>query len=305
MPDLRLRCVTWALIALAGLVRPGGCQEPALLLYRGQAAGLPELWVVSGPGDGAEARRLLAPGIAAVDPAASAGGLVAFMRPGRDGRQAVWIARADGRGLRRVSPVGVDERMPSFSPDGRRLALVRDDGRGGTSIRVVNLDGTGGRNLTAQRGRATRYSPAWSPDGRRIAYASNLDGRFRIWVMREDGTGATPVSARGAGDLSPTWSPDGSRIAFVRQFADGASDLMVLDLATGAESRLMLPGTESGPAWAPDGLRIAFATDRHGNLDLYTVAPDGSALTRLTTHDADEAAPAWMPAPPRRVARSR
>lgn len=301
MPEPRRHFLAWAaVISITGLAVVG--DEPGLV-FRSAAAGLPELWVWRD----AEAApvRLLAAGIAALDPAAS-GGTVAFMRPGPTGRQSIWLARLNGGALRRLSPDGVDERMPAFSPDGERLALVRDDGRGGTSIRLASLTDGGSRDLTAGHGsRVTNLFPAWSPDGRTLAFASNRGGRFRIWIMRADGGDPRAVTAAGAGDLAPTWSPDGRQIAFVRQFPDGTADLLVRELASGSERRIELPGVESGPAWSPAGDRIAFASDRDGDLEIYTVRPDGSGLLRLTDNTVDDDAPAWLPRPGRASPRTR
>ena len=51
----------------------------------------------------------------------------------------------------------------------------------------------------------------------------------------------------------------------------------------GSGRRVLAPGT--GPRWSPDGTRLVFASGT-GNPDerpdLYSVAPDGSGLARLT-----------------------
>jgi TolB protein len=49
------------------------------------------------------------------------------------------------------------------------------------------------------------------------------------------------------------------------------------------------------PAWSPDGTRIAFSSYRDGNYELYTMAPDGSDVIRLTNTAMAEAEPAWSP----------
>ena len=48
------------------------------------------------------------------------------------------------------------------------------------------------------------------------------------------------------------------------------------------------------PAWSPDGSRIAFASTREGGtLSLWTMAPDGSDLRRVT--DGHGEYPDWSP----------
>jgi Tol biopolymer transport system component len=50
------------------------------------------------------------------------------------------------------------------------------------------------------------------------------------------------------------------------------------------------------PNWSPDGARIAFASDRDGNFELYTIAPDGTGLSRLTfSARQQEDNPNWSP----------
>lgn len=88
-------------------------------------------------------------------------------------------------------------------------------------------------------------------------------------------------------DRYPVWSPDGSRIAYFHweKHEDPVDDdptyptgLYVLDLTTG-ERRLVAEGLTLTPDWRPDGERLAFAAG-----DIFTVAPDGSDLRRVTEH---------------------
>lgn len=282
---LALGHATWALAGMVAVPRTD-------LLYQSEAGGLPELWLL--PNGSGQANRFLSPGIAAFHPATAADGRVAFMRP-TDGRQSLWLAAHDGGALFRWSPAGVDDHMPSFSPDGSRLTFVRlgDGGMPEVWIGPTRFD----ERLTLRPRRlvAGAITPAWSPDGARIAFASNRDGHFRIWTIAPDGTGLTRVTEAGAGDREPTWSPDGRRLGFIRQFEDGEVDLVVRELRDGTERRLMLPGTEYRPAWSPDGRRIAFATDRHGELEIYTVTPEGTQPRRLTHNTVRDQAPVWLP----------
>lgn len=50
----------------------------------------------------------------------------------------------------------------------------------------------------------------------------------------------------------------------------------------------------STAAPAPEG-QIVFYSERDGNAEIYVMAPDGSALQRLTQNDADDMTPAWSP----------
>ncbi len=47
-----------------------------------------------------------------------------------------------------------------------------------------------------------------------IAFESDRDGNWEIYVMASDGTSPTNQTSNSADDYSPAWSPDGSQIAF-------------------------------------------------------------------------------------------
>src|SRR4029450_7144841 len=64
--------------------------------------------------------------------------------------------------------------QPDWSPNGRRIAFVRRNGRQ-SDIWVMNRDGSGKRRLTPTE-YPSEHSPDWSPDGRKIAFTSNSDG---------------------------------------------------------------------------------------------------------------------------------
>src|SRR5262249_7886288 len=56
--------------------------------------------------------------------------------------------------------------------------------------------------------------PRWSPDGSKIAFQSNRDGKYEIYVMDVDGANVKRLTNNQANDTDPAWSPDGKKIAF-------------------------------------------------------------------------------------------
>jgi TolB protein len=51
----------------------------------------------------------------------------------------------------------------------------------------MDADGDDPENLTKEM-RGMAFFPQWSPDGTRIAFSSDQEGDFDIWVMNADGS---------------------------------------------------------------------------------------------------------------------
>jgi len=173
------------------------------------------------------------------------------------------------------------------------IAFVRVRGDS-EAVYVVNADRGGEERLSERadpgQGRFVS-SPAWSPDGTKIAFASNMDGPYRIYLM-DAATGSTRALTEGT---SPAWSPDGRRIAFERGTKTQA-DLWVIGVdGKGLRRLTRAPGVEYGPAWSPDGTKIAFARKASEIASIIIADAQGGRERRLTHGALDELAPAWSP----------
>jgi Tol biopolymer transport system component len=144
----------------------------------------------------------------------------------------VWVINADGSGatpLTRLTAAGVITLTlgGGWSPDGSKIAFISrralDGSDAGTqfgtaNIWVVKADGSNLTALTQLTAAGTFSSdPSWSPDGSKIFFDANgaLDGNnalntndtANIWVMKADGSSATPLTtltAPGADSRGPT-----------------------------------------------------------------------------------------------------
>jgi Tol biopolymer transport system component len=122
----------------------------------------------------------------------------------------------------------------SFSPDGSRIALSRNDGNT-SNIFILPLDGGSPQQITFFR--SQNKSPVWSPDGMSIAFGSNEGGSAKVWQV--PASGGTPRSFSGT-NLSPntyelSWAP-GRNILYHRP---GNRNFYILDPATGMEAPLV------------------------------------------------------------------
>lgn len=78
---------------------------------------------------------------------------------------------------------------------------------------------------------------------------------------------------------------------------DGRNHIFTLDLQSGRVTQLTSGRNhhDQHPKWSPDGRRISFVSSRGGNFDLYMMDADGTNVTRLTDHPANDFDPIWMP----------
>jgi eukaryotic-like serine/threonine-protein kinase len=115
--------------------------------------------------------------------------------------------------------------------------------------------------------------PTWSPDGRTIAYESDQNGNWDIWLAPVAGGPAADRTADSAAqDRYPSWSPDGSRIAFWSDRDGGGYYDLTVD--GGAVERLASTPTRPGspyyspPQWSSDGTEIAYVVYQLGGARL-------------------------------------
>jgi Tol biopolymer transport system component len=139
------------------------------------------------------------------------GNRVAFLRgkPGDDETTAIFVARLDGHGVRRITPWGGHADKIDCSPDGTRIVFSQPAfGQNGHSSNVftVRIDGTGLTQLTHDTGGTVNDgADSWSPDGTKIAYASNAAGSYQIWTMNADGSAAMQVTHNDAEAHLAAW----------------------------------------------------------------------------------------------------
>ena len=73
--------------------------------------------------------------------------------------------------------------------------------------------------------------PRISPEGSRIAFTSNRDGNYEIYVMKLDGSGLVRLTDNVEQDDFPVWDPDGKSLIVVSE-RDGQSDLYRIPAST-------------------------------------------------------------------------
>ena len=148
-------------------------------------------------------------------------------------------------------------------------------------------------------------SPSISPQGDRVAFISNRDDYFGLFVMstldvdRVDkiADGQTTPDFEELHLLTPgiSWSPDGERIAVATKAGDQDA-IMILDVDGGEQEKLTfgLDGIFSVD-WSRTGEMLAFVgIDRHQS-DIYTYDFTTKELKNLTDDIFSDSDPVWSP----------
>jgi len=198
--------------------------------------------------------------------------------------------------LQLTSGLGQD-REPSFSPDGTRIAFISDQD-GNQEIYVVSVDGSGLRRLTFTPD-IQEDLPSFSPDGSKIIFGSINGHDEELYMMNTDGSQIQNISnAPNSNEGRPRFSSSSLLITFdsdrngnweiytARLQADELADVKQVTNRPDFIDRL--------PSFSPSGDLILFRAQTAGrgaeSSRIYLTGIDGSVV-RLSAEYAD-----WYPA---------
>jgi Tol biopolymer transport system component len=196
------------------------------------------------------------------DPRFSADGQeIAFTSFGKqpsnaEGDFEVYLMKADGSGQHNLTDnASLSEFASDFSSEGREIAFSSfgvqpSNPEGDFEIYVMNVDGSGQRNVTNTAGGISDFDAALSPDGQTVAYVSagvqpsNPEGDDEIFAINADGSGRRNLTdtASGVQDDFPDFAPDGMRIAYDSDGIqpsnpEGDAEVYVMNALDGTDQR--------------------------------------------------------------------
>lgn len=175
----------------------------------------------------------------------------------REGTRAVFVADADGANVRRISGDGFAA-MPTWSPDGRRLAYVKaePDHPEVWNLWLADVSTRREQRLTGYDA-GESWGASWFPDGRHLAFGR---GNAVMTLDLANRTHRILYELPHGRIRTLAVSPDGRRIVFSVEDA-GA---WLLDVRAVSAHRVVDDPTAENFAWGPDGRRVAFHSARSG-----------------------------------------
>ena len=222
-----------------------------------------------------------------------------------EGVSELFVVGANGGEPRRVTDF--DAALPTWSPDGNRLAFGTR--RGGTDRRldIMTVPIAGGTPEPVTHDEHIDWNPVWAPDGRSVYFVSNRGGSTNIWRVSID-----QASGRALAEPEPITSPatfathlsvsgDGRRLAYSAIGETQNLYQLELDPTTAtavSEPKAITSGSRfwANPDPSPDGRSVVAYSQVNPEGDLYVFRTDGSGATRQLTSDAAiDRVPRWSP----------
>ncbi|MDP1932064.1 MAG: hypothetical protein Q8L60_11455 [Gammaproteobacteria bacterium] len=208
----------------------------------------------------------------------------------------VWVNRSG-----QVAPVdpawtGAFEN-PALSPDGMRLAVVREEAGGHQNIWVKQLDRGSSLKLTLEEN-LNNY-PAWTSSGESVTFYSNRSGStpFDLWTQRADGSAQATLQFDDVRGLSGSlWSRDGEwLVTRTNAFSEGSGDIFAL--RPGQDTHL-IPLLTSGfgefsPTLSPDARWMAYTSNESGEDEIYVVPFPNTGEAKWVISTGGGSEPLW------------
>ncbi|MCH7716641.1 MAG: PD40 domain-containing protein [Gemmatimonadetes bacterium] len=193
---------------------------------------------------------------------------------GPGGVETLEIVTATGR-VPVSLPDGENFEAPSFSPDGRRIALRISDLGQSQDIWVFDLDQGTLDRLTVE-GDFNRV-PVWTKDGRHIAFASNRAGPLNIYWKPFDGSGpAERLLETSYAAYPASWLPDGGTLLFNARRDDTGWDIGRVTVGDSTPTWVLASEfDESHAQVSPDGEWLAYTSNLSGESEVYVQALSG------------------------------
>lgn len=183
------------------------------------------------------------------------------------------------------------------------LILLSMDEGGNTHLFAYQPQAVEGQGLPLIRltsGPWDDITPAISPDGTQVAFASNRNGYWDLYLLDLPSGQVSRLTDTPEYDAAPSWSPDGLWLAY-ETYPDNNLEIRITSISQPGTpiSLTNHPASDHSPSWSPAGRTIAFVSDRSGSDEVWLADLDKNDVERFenlsNNPGSNESHPAWSP----------
>ncbi len=211
---------------------------------------------------------------------------------------------------RRITFNDGDDSAPTFDPSGEKILyssttdeikehalvnppitdpLVDNSKASFDELYESNADGSHIVRLTNDAG--FDGNGVYSPDGRTIAFSSQKEGQFKIYLMDGRGRHHRFLTRSSDFEYAPAFSPSGKTIVYESRSDKSPSVHLALSDLNGHTKLLTnYDGIQRDPSFSPDGKQVVFSSNKDNPkfFNLYLISIDGQCLKRITTGEQND-----------------
>ncbi|MCD4831422.1 MAG: hypothetical protein K8R02_06390 [Anaerohalosphaeraceae bacterium] len=214
----------------------------------------------------------------------------------RSGHYQICVMDANGSSFNQLTSDDLWHSNPSWSPDGNKIAYLKQGSYWDKNIYTCNPDGSGHTYLT-DLNEYELYTPRWRYDSGKILFSYSDYYGNDVAVMNPDGT-SIDMLTNDYDSYCPVWSPDGSKIVCSRNIGEKPvkNELHIMN-ADGSNDQVIYPYSRyisKYMVWSQDGNKILIMIiNESGIYNIWSMNPNGSNLVQLTTEGGRH--PAYSP----------
>ena len=184
----------------------------------------------------------------------------------------------------------------SYSPDGKNICFSEKNGKTTQIFQTNAKKGYICRQITNNN---KDYTPIYTNDASRILFSRQESNSISIWCYDIEGNFLSSCTT----GMNPCPTNENNTIICSRQNNEGRNEIWKINYEEGTEE-LIISDTEksfTSPRISPDGNWIIFVGSSkistedftYWNTDIYASLIDGTKLTQITYHAADDLSPIW------------
>lgn len=154
------------------------------------------------------------------------------------------------------------ERNEVYSPDGRKIAFVSDEG-GEQQVWVYDIASAASKKLTSQP--AEKDNLVWSPSSQKLAYGADN----KVYEVDVAGGAPREIAHNPAGGITVTqYSSDGTWLVYSRRDDEQNADVYLYDIKAKQEYDIsQSPWNETTAQLTPDGKTVVFTSNRDNGVN--------------------------------------